>query len=70
MSARPIIGRTANFRSPRTPRTLGEAFGPHASYTGLTTRQERRAATLDRVNGVLCVLIVVCLAALAWGGAL
>lgn len=70
MSARPIIGRRADFRSPHTPRTLGEAFGPHATYNGLTSGQVRRSLVIDRINGVACAVILVCLVALTLGGAL
>lgn len=70
MSARPIIGRTADHRGLRPPRTLTEAFGPHATYNGLTSAQVRRSLVIDRINGVACAVIAVCLIALTIGGAL
>lgn len=57
MSTRTIIGRTADHRGLRTPRTLTEAFGPHASYAGL--ERAHRAGTLDRISGFGCALVLV-----------
>ena len=54
MSARTIISRNATHKGLRTPRTLAEAFGPHATYAGL--ERAHRAGTLDRIAGFGCAL--------------
>lgn len=65
-----IISRNATHKGLRTARTLTEAFGPHATYNGLTSAQVRRSLVIDRINGVACAVIAVCLIALTIGGAL
>lgn len=41
-----------------------------ATYNGMTLRQVRRAAVIDRVNGILCAVIGVSCVLLAFGGVL
>lgn len=44
----------------RAPRTLNEAFGPHAF---LTTRREAFADRLDRLVGRLCIAVLLAIGA-------
>ena len=68
MSTRTIIGRTADHRGLRTPRTLTEAFGPHASYAGL--ERAHRAGILDKLVGIGCALVLVGIVAALVAGVL
>lgn len=51
---KPVIGSALSNRGLRTPRTLGEAFGPAATYRGLVNDHERA----DRLIGRVCALVL------------
>ena len=79
MSARPIIG--AAYQPPRSSAERYDASGAFRQYLPplsgdaerlqaalLTSRETRRAAVLDRINGALLAVIGVALVALLAGG--
>ena len=52
-----VVSRNATHKGLRTARTLHEAFGPHASYTGL--ERAHRSGKFDRLVGIGCALVLV-----------
>lgn len=79
MSARPVIG--ALYEAPKSTSDRYSADGGFRQYLPqlsgdaerlqtalLTSRETRRAAVLDRANGIAMAVIAVCLVALLAGG--
>lgn len=52
-----IVSKHATHKGLRTPRTLTEAFGPTATYSGLL--RESISARVDRLIGRFCAAVVV-----------